>query len=211
MECCIVKLYLMPGACSLASHIALVWAGAPYEVVVLSHDDLGADTYQRINPKGAVPALVLDDGTVITESLVVLEYIADVYPQAHLGAAPGDVLERARLNEALADLVSNVHSAWAPVFVPDRFVMEEAHQDEARQAAFGQLDEQYSRLDRLMSGQEWMLFGRRTVADAYLYVMCGWKNNSPTPLASYPALAAFKARLDADEGVKLALAGEPVA
>lgn len=206
-----MKLYLMPGACSLASHIALVWAGAPYEAVALSHDDLGADAYQRINPKGVVPALVLDDGTVITESLAVLEYVADAYPQARLGAAPEDVMERARLNEALSDLVSNVHSAWAPVFVPDRYVTQEAHRDDARQAAFEQLDRQYSRLDRLMTGQEWMLFGRRTVADAYLYVMCGWKDNSPTPLASYPALAAFKARLDADEGVKLALAGEPVA
>lgn len=65
------------------------------------------------------------------------------------------------------------------------------------------------RLDRLMAGLEWMLFGRRTVADAYLYVMCGWKDRSPTPLASYPALAAFKARLDADEGVQRGLAGEP--
>ncbi len=58
----------MPGACSLASHIALVWAGAPYKVAVLSHAEVGGDDYRRINPKGAVPALVLDDGAVITES-----------------------------------------------------------------------------------------------------------------------------------------------
>lgn len=199
----------MPGACSLASHIALVWAGAPYEIAMLGHADVGGDAYRRINPKGAVPALVLDDGTVITESLAVLEYIADSHPDAHLGAAPGDMLERAKLNEILADLVSDVHKAWAPVFVPSRYVTEEAHQDDAKQAAFGQLDKQYARLDQLMQDRTWLRFDRRTVADAYLYVMCRWKDRSPTPLASYPALAAFKARLDADVGVQRAVSEEP--
>lgn len=184
-----MKLYVMPGACSMASHIALVWAGAPHEVIVLSPDDVGADAYRHINPKGVVPALVLDDGTVLTEFFAVLEYVADAYPQAGLGAAPEDMLARARLNKALADLISNVHSAWAPVLAPHRYVTQEAHLNEARQAAFEQLNSQYSRLNRLMAGQEWMLFGRRAVADAYLYVMCGWKDRSPTPLASYPALA----------------------
>lgn len=204
-----MKLYVIPGACSLASHIALVWAGAPYKIAVLSHAEVGGDAYRRINPKGAVPTLVLDDGTVITESLAVLEYIADSYSDAHLGASPGDPLERAKMNEILADLASDVHKAWAPVFVPSRYVTEQAHQDDAKQAAFGQLDKQYKRLDQLMRGRTWLLFGRRTVADAYLYVMCRWKDRSPTPLSSYPALAALKARLDADEGVQRALGGEP--
>ncbi len=204
-----MKLYVMPGACSLASHIALVWTGAPYELAVLSHAEVGGEGYRKLNPKGAVPALALDDGTVITESLAVLEYIADSYPDARLDAAPGSVLERARLNEALAELVSDVHKAWAPVFAPGRYVMQEANQDDAKQAAFAQLDKQYARLDQRMQGQEWLLFGRRTVADAYLYVMCRWKDRSPTPLARYPALAAFKARLDADEEVQRALGEEP--
>ncbi len=199
----------MPGACSLASHIALVWAGAPYEVAVLSHAEVSGDAYRRINPKGAVPALVLDDGTVVTESLAVLEYVADRHPNARLGSAQGDVLERAKLNEILADLVSDVHKAWGPVFVPGRYVTDKAHQDDAKQAAYGQLDKQYARLDQLMQDRTWLLFDRRTVADAYLYVMCRWKDRSPTPLANYPALAAFKARLDADEGVQRAVSEEP--
>ena len=85
---------------------------------------------------------------------------------------------------------------------------EEANQDDAKKAAFGQLDKQYTRLDQLMQDRTWLLFGRRTVADAYLYVMCRWKDRSPTPLARYPALAAFKARLDADEGVQRAVSEE---
>jgi len=203
-----MKLYVMPGACSQASHIALLWAGAPFELVVLSHAEAGGDAYATINPKRAVPALALKDGAVITESLAVLEYIADAHPEARLGAAPGDVLERARLNEALADLVSNVHAAWAPIFVPSRFIGAEAQFDAVRQAAFAQLDKHYHRLDALMKARAWMVADRRTVADAYLYVMCTWKGKTATPLTRYPALQAFKTRLETDACVQRAVTAE---
>ena len=140
-----------------------------------------------MSPKGTVPALVLDDGTVITGSLAVLQYIAGLAPDARLGAEPGNLLAQAQMNEPLANLVSDVHKAWAPVVVPGRYVTQEANQDDARQAAFGQLDTQYARLDHMMHGREWTLFGRRTVADANLYVMCRWKDRTPAPLAQYPA------------------------
>ena len=175
-----MKLYVLPGACSLASHIALHWAGSDAEMVVLSRSDLQGD-YTRINPKASVPALLLDDGTVLTESLAVLLYIADTHPAAQLGAT--DVLARAQLNEAMSELVSDVHRAWAPFFAPTRFVASEAHYDEARQAAFKQIDKQYRRLDSLMQGRDWRVLGRRTVADAYLYVLCTWKDNTRTHLA----------------------------
>ena len=202
-----MKLYVLPGACSLASHIALHWAGSDAEMVVLSRSDLQGD-YTRINPKASVPALLLDDGTVLTESLAVLLYIADTHPAAQLGAT--DVLARARLNEALAELVSDVNTAWAPFFSPARFVASEAHYDEAKQAAAKQIDKQYRRLDGIMQGRDWRVLGRRTVADAYLYIMCTWKDKSPQKLAEYPALAAFRARLDQDTGVQKALAMEAV-
>jgi glutathione S-transferase len=203
-----MKLYVMPGACSLASHIALLWAGASFDLHVLSHEDVGEDAFRRLNPKAAVPTLVLDDGTVITESLAILDYIADVFPEAELGAAPDDFVGRAQLNEALAELVSDVHKAWAPFFVPNRFVIKTADEDGARQAAVRQLDLLYARLDALMQDKHWRVFGRRTVADAYLYVMCRWKDMTPTPLANFPALAAFNASLNADPSVKAALQQE---
>jgi glutathione S-transferase len=206
-----MKLYVMPGACSLASHIALLWADIPFDVIVLTHDEVGSAEFRQINPKGAVPTLVLDDGTVITESLAVLEYIADIAPAAHLGAPPHDPVARASLNEALAELVSDVHKAWAPVFVPDRFTIKPEGEADARLAAFAQLDVQYTRLDAVMADREWRVLGHRTVADAYLYVMCGWKDRTPTPLSAFPDLATFKARLDADSAVIEALKSEPLA
>jgi glutathione S-transferase len=145
-----MKLYVMPGACSLASHIALIWAGAEFQLEELSHDDVGGTAFKKINPKGAVPTLVLDDGTVITESLAILDYIADQFPDAQLGASASDHVERAQLNEQLAELVSDVHKAWAPFFAPGRYVVQARNQDDARQAAFIQLDARYSRLNALM-------------------------------------------------------------
>ena len=203
-----MKLYAMQGACSLASHVALIWAAVPYDLAMLSHAEAGGDAYKQINPKGAVPALALDDGTVRTESLAVLQYIAGLSLGAHLGADPGDALAQARMNELMADLVSDVHKTWAPVFVPGRYVTQKANEDDAKQAALGQLDKQYARLDQMMQDREWALFGRRTVADAYLYVMCRWKDKTPQPIAHYPELAAFKTRLDGDAGVQQAVQEE---
>jgi glutathione S-transferase len=197
-----MKLYSMPGACSRASQISLDWVGAKYELVALTHPELSGDTFRRINPNGCVPALVLDDGTVITQSLAVLLYIAEAFPNAQLGAEPSDLVGRAKLIEMLAELVSDVHKAWSPVFAPQRYVLEKGHQEEARQAAYGQLDKQYSRLNQQMQDKEFCLFGRRTVVDAYLYVMCTWKDKTPQPLGTYPALAAFKKRLDGMSGVE---------
>jgi glutathione S-transferase len=203
-----MKLYVMPRACSLASHIALLWAGATFELQMLSHEEVGGAAFLKISPKAAVPTLVLDDGTVITESLAILSYIADVFPAAELGAEPDDFVGRAQLNEALAELVSDVHKAWAPFFAPSRFVSHVDEEESARKAAFRQLDHQYGRLDRLMMGRPWRVLGHRTVADAYLYVMCSWKDMTPTPLAALPTLAAFYARLSSDALVKVALGQE---
>jgi len=199
----IMKLFTMSGACSLASHIALRWADAEFELVVVTHDELASEPFGQVNPKRVVPALLLDDGSVLTESLAVLQYVAEMHPAARLGA--DSVWERARLNECLAYLVGDVHLAWSPVFVPERYVTVKANEEDARQAAFLQIDQHFRRVNDELGEREWLLFNRRTVADAYLYVMCSWKDDTPTPLASYPALSAFKLKLDSDVEIERAL------
>jgi glutathione S-transferase len=201
-------LYLMPGACSLASHIALAWADADYTVKRLTRETVRGKAFREINPKGVVPALALDDGTILTESLAILEYLADRYPKARMGLQPDDLNGRAKLDEALAELVSDVHMAWSPIMVPERYVTLEANQADAKKAAFAQLQVHYKRLDELMRDRTWLLFDRRTVADAYLYVMCSWQARTPTPLTEYPALNKYKTRLDLDAGVQRALREE---
>jgi glutathione S-transferase len=200
-----MKLFTMPGACSMASHVALIWTGMPFELAVLDHETVHSPQFARINPKASVPALVLDDGTVITESLAVLLYIAERSPAALLGASNDDLLARAKLNETMSELVSEVHKAYAPIFVPERYVADEAARGSVKQAAYILLDQKFNRLEALMSdGREWLVLGHRSVADAYLYLMCSWKDNTPTPLVNFPHLAAHAARLKADPGVQRA-------
>jgi glutathione S-transferase len=200
-----MKLYTMPGACSMASHIALIWAGLPFELEVLDHDSVHGPEFTRINPKASVPALVLEDGTVITESLAVLLYIADRNPAARLGVSTDDLIAKAKLNETMSELVSEVHKAYAPIFVPGRYVTDEAAQESVKQAAYLQLDQKFDRLEALMSdGRQWLALGHRSVADAYLHLMCSWKDNTSTPLAHFLHLAAHSARMKADPGVQRA-------
>ena len=154
----------------------------------------------------AVPTITLDaaDGksAVLTESLAVLLYIAALAPVARLGAADGDVFEQAKMNEIMAELVSEVHKAFVPAFVPDRFVVDAEAQDGARAAAFKMVEKAFRRVDGYLEGQEWLVLGRRTVVDAYLHVLSRWLGNTPTPLSAFPNVARHFAGLAGDAGVK---------
>lgn len=207
-----MKLYYLPGACSLASHIALIWSGMPYELERLDFDSVHGPAFMELNPKGAVPALVLDHAArgnvILTESLAVLLYIAGQNPTAQLGPIEGNRLEQAKINEVLSELVSEVHKAFVPTFAPERFAVDEAAYDGARAAAFLMIDKAFRRLDGLLLDREWLVLERRTVADAYLHVMCRFKVNTPTSLADYPNLARHFRNLATDPGVIRALAEE---
>ena len=207
-----MKLYYLPGACSLASHIALIWSGADYELERLSHETEHAAEFMALNPKGAVPTITIETGDdhpfVLTESLAVLLYIAAKHPAARLGSAEGDVLEQAIMNEIMAELVSEVHKAFVPAFVPDRFVIDEAAEDGARSAAFLMVEKAFRRIDNYLEGRDWLALDRRTVADAYLYVMSRWLANTPTPLPTFPNVARHFASIDPDAGVRRALEEE---
>ena len=207
-----MKLYYMPGTCALASHIALVWSGVDYELERLSYEAAHGAEFMALNPKGAVPTLTIDasDGAsfVLTESLAVLLFIAAQNPSLKLGATEGDPIEQAKMNEIMAELVSEVHKAFVPAFVPDRFVIEPAAEDGARAAAFKMVEKSFRRLDGYLEGKDWLALERRTVADAYLHVMSRWLANTPTPLATFPNVARHFAKLGSDAGVQRALAEE---
>ena len=207
-----MKLYYMPGTCSLASHIALIWSGADYELERLSYEAAHGPEFMALNPKGAVPTMTVETGGehpfVLTESLAVLLYIAAQNPAARLGATEGNALEQAKMNEIMAELVSEVHKAFVPAFVPDRFVVDEAAKDGARAAAFIMVEKAFRRLDGYLEGQKWLVLDRRTVADAYLHVMARWLANTPTPLSEFPNVARHFAKLEQDPGVQRALAEE---
>ena len=191
-----MKLYLAPGACSLSEHIALHEAGLPFERVSVDlrtkRTQDGVD-YNTINPKGYVPALVLDDGQMLTENVAILDWIADHCPRL----APQGEHAHSRMLEMLAFISTEIHKQFGRTFFPTS--------DAEKDAAFEKIDRRLSYLaERLKSDY---LFGLDvTVADAYLYVMLRWAVAKERPLPG--PLAAYKARMEARPAVKLALQHE---
>jgi glutathione S-transferase len=192
-----MKLYYAPGACSLADHIALHEAGLDFshERVDLKakRTESGAD-YLAINPKGYVPALELDGGTLLTENVAILDWIAGQAPQL---APRGGPIARTHLLEMLAYISSEIHKGFKPFFAG-------AGDDEKAKAA-EQLGKRFAYLADRMQGD--YLFGSEfSVADAYLFVMLLWaeKNDVDVPAP----FAALRDRVRQRPAVRTALAHE---
>ena len=195
-----MKLYYAPGACSLADHIALHEAGLRFDRVQVDlkahRTETGGD-YALINPKGYVPALQFDDGSVLTENIAILSWIGDQAP----ALVPHGAMGRYRLLEMLAFISTELHKAFKPFFQPDAG---EAAKAQARE----QIEKRLSWLaDRQQS--DFLLGDAMSVADAYLFVMLMWasKNglNVPAPLTAYSD------RLRSRPAVRLSLEHEGLA
>lgn len=202
-----MKLYYLPGACSLASHIALREAGAEFEIDRVDREtrrtESGED-YLALNPKGYVPALKLDGGAVLTEGPAILQFIADRHPGVAL-APPGGTLERARLQEQLNYIGTELHKSFTPLFRADS---SEAEKEKARTEAARRFDH----VERLLGdGRSWLLGDRFSVADAYLFVVSRWTARTGIDLSRWPAIAAFVERVGARPAVREALAAEGIA
>ena len=198
-----MKLYAMPGTCALAPNIALHWAGSPFEVVNLKRGDNKKPDYLAIHPRGQVPALVMDDGGVLTEATAILLYAGDRYPDARL--AGDGLLARARVAEALSYMTSEVHADFGPHFAAERFAGSEACQNEVKRRAYAKLGEHYERLEATVIAGGGRYTGERTAADAYLYVLVRWLPMTPLEPGAYPALKAFREEMEEDPEVQAAL------
>ncbi len=196
-------LYTMPGTCSLAPNIAAAWLGSPVEVKNIPYGDQKKDYYLAINPKGQVPALRFDDDDVLTEASAILEW---------LGATSGD--ERYARDtplgrkeaEALSYMTSEVHAGYGGHFNTQKFADTDAAKEEVKRKTYERLAEHYKRMDTVLreNGGEWYL-GQRSLADTFLYVLTRWIDSTPLSIGDYPALKAFRTRMEQDEGVRLAL------
>ena len=120
-----MKLFSMPGTCALSVHIVLEWIGAPFDVEVMNRGDNRTPAYLAINPSGQVPALRLDDGTILTEAAAILPFLAESFPEAGLDS-DDSALGRYRLAQLLSFLTGEVHVAFKPFFMPQRFLADEA-------------------------------------------------------------------------------------
>ena len=198
-----MKLYYSPGACSLSPHIVLHELGLPHEVVKV---DLKAKTtedgrdFRTINPKGYVPTLELDDGSILTEGPAIVQYLADRKPEAGLAPANG-TLSRYRLQEWLNFISTELHKQFSPLFNP-------ATPPEVKDAQKTRLLDRYGLITRTLETQDYLLPEGFSVADAYLYTTMTWAPYVDVDLSGLPALARYKQRMEARPGVAATLAAE---
>jgi glutathione S-transferase len=190
-----VKLYYSPGTCSFAPHIALHEAGLPFEAVKVDlrkHTLADGTDYYKINPKGYVPVLELDDGTRLTEVAVILQYIADRTPGT-LAPAFGS-MERYRLMEWLNFIAAEIHKQYSPLWYPDT--------PEATKAALkARLAKRFAYLVDSLAKQPYLMGEEFTIADAYLHALLNWSGHLMVDLAPFPALQDYQKRIAARPAV----------
>ena len=198
-----MKLYYSNGACSLSPHIALREAGLPFDLVRASTKthklDDGTD-YYTINPTGAVPMLELDNGERLSEGPAIVQYIADLAPQSKLAPANG-TFERARLQEWLNYITSELHKGYSPLFRPDT-------PDVYKPIAQENLKKKYAHVDAKLAGRDYLLGDTFTVADAYLFTVTSWAKYVNLDLSAYANVQAHSARVAARPKVQEALRAE---
>ena len=204
-----MKLYCLPGACSLTDHIVLEWIGKPYHYQPVARDELKT-SFLKVNPSGAVPALALDDGTILIQNIAILDYLAGLAPEAKL-MGDGSALSRARVMRWLAFINADVHKNFSPLFGAARFVDGEAAQQDLKRKAAARLREQFETLDAQLEGHTWLVDDLRSVADPYLYVVLRWAHAMKLDLSGLDNLARFVRHMESDPGVQAALKAEGLA
>jgi glutathione S-transferase len=198
-----MKLYYAPGACSLAPHIAAREAGLQIEldkVDLRSKKTAAGEDFSALNPKGYVPALRLDDGSVLTEAAAVLQYIGDRAQGSGLLPAPGSS-ERYRVIEWLTFISSEIHKAYGPLWYPKS-------SDEAKQAARERIALRLGFVEKALEKGDYLSGARFSVADAYLFTVVNWSGMTGVDLAPFPKLQAFQKRMAERPKVQEALRAE---
>ena len=203
------KLYYAPGACSLASHIALEEAGLPYETqrLDLSAGDQRRPEYLKLNPRGRVPTLVVD-GHVLTENVGIMSYVAGGYPKANLW--PKDTWHQAQAVSTMAWLSNTVHTAFGLIVRPSRYADESAAQEIIKAKARTVYEGYLKEIDGLLAGKKWCFDNRFTVVDGYLLVFYRWGNRQKMPVRSLSNYSALMDRVIARPAVKKVMADEGI-
>ena len=199
-----MKLYYTPGTSSLFPHIILHEAGLAFEKIKVDEHtklmDNGGD-YRAVNPLGFVPALELDDGTVLTEGAAIVQYIADQVPAKQL-APPNGKLERAKLQSWLNFIASEIQmGCFCPLF-------HSTTSDAAKTMYRDRLATRLGHVDRHLSQQEYVLGKHFSLADAYLLVVLNWARLLDVDLSPYPHVLAHRKRVGSRPAARAALQAE---
>lgn len=196
-----MKLFFMPGTCSLSPHIVAIEAGLPFELVKVNRADKRTSDdrdFLSINPRGYVPALELDDGEILTEGVAIVQYLADRAPDKRL-APPLGSMPRYHLMAVLNFITSEIHKQYTPLF--DRILA-----DDLKQAQRVKLGKRLLDLQNTLGSSAFLMGDTFTVADTYAYNVLSWSGVTHVELPE--SLKAYVARIDARPAVQQARSSE---
>lgn len=198
-----MKLFYKPGACSLASHITLRESGVDFSLVAvdLVNKTLeNGDDYLQINPKGQVPALQLDDNTLLTEGVAIMQYIADSKADRQLLAPTGSIA-RYQTIEWLNYIATELHKGFLPLFHPQT-------PEEYKPIARAMLAKKFAWVEASLASGEWISGSRFTIADAYLFTVTRWARALKLDIDETKNIDAYMDRVAARPAVSAALQAE---
>ncbi|KAA0995652.1 glutathione transferase GstA [Pseudomonas sp. ANT_J12] len=198
-----MKLYYAPQACSMAPHIVLRELDLPFELIRVDNrtkQTAAGEDFLAINPKGYVAALQLDNGQVLTEGPAILQYLADLRPEANLAPQNG-TFERVRLQEWLNFVSTEIHGGLGWLFNAQ-------FPEEVKRLIKEKLFKRFAVLVRTLEQQDYLMPEGFSVADAYLFTVLRWAAGFGIELEQWPALVRFQARIDQRPAVKATLAAE---
>lgn len=202
-----LTLYVSPGACSLASHIALREAGAEFDLRIMDFKSAQQrqPDYLALNPKGRVPALATDRG-VLTETPAILLWIAQTYPDA--GLIPQDPWDLAKVQELNAFICATLHVNHAHKMRGSRWAdRPESHADMAAKVP-ETVAASFDHIERNVFQGPWVMGERFGIADAYLFTVARWIERDDIDPARFPKVIAHRERMEARPAVKAALDAE---
>jgi len=189
-----LTLYYWPGASSLVPHVTLTEIGVPFDRVMvnLAKGEHKADAYLKINPRGKVPALSID-GNVLTENVAILTYLAKQFPEAQLW--PQGLAEESKCLSTMAWFATTVHPTFAHIIRPERFASDAPAQLNVKETARKTYWNQCEEIDSLLTGKEWMMGARYTVADPYALFFFDLGQRIKLPMQELSSYAAFSTRM----------------
>ncbi|NDU85108.1 MAG: glutathione transferase GstA [Ferrovum sp.] len=198
-----MKLYYSPGACSLSPHIVLHECGLPFDIekvdLATKLTSVGQD-FRQINPKGYVPALILDNGHMLTEGPAIIQYVADLVPHKNLAPSAGS-LERYQLQEWLNYLSTEIHKGFTPLFFP-------TVPQETKESARKLLTKRIGFVATALAGRDYLMGPSFSVADAYLFTVLSWAPHVGFDLSPWPVLQTYQKRVGNRPAVQATLKAE---
>lgn len=203
-----LTLYYGAGACSMASHITIEESGVPYEAkpVALANGEQKSEAYLKINPRAKVPALKLDDGSVITENTAILSYLALSHPETKL--FPKDPAGAARCISHMAWLSNIVHPSFTHINRPERFAEDTSTHPAIKETGRKNYWANLQEIDGILAGKQWVQGDQFTTCDPYTLVFYGWGKRIELPMQELKNYTAWKDRMLARPAVRKILERE---